>query len=347
MKRVIQTVLLFRDFLRSRTFAIGVLFTAMAAFVFVLSEKTNSVYIRDGEQIALRITLEDEPEDILSEYGIVTMAYDSVDFSGFSGKVGEINITRAYPVLITADGATNKYMLTEEKTVSQILEEKGLVLGEHDTINVSLSHVLEENDHVIIQRVEYVQRVEQEVIPYETEYKQTSLLRRGRQRVLTAGRDGLKEYVYVQRTVDGVVYEEELEEENILKKPTTQVILQGASVAISPLDFGYEIQNGMPVQYRQVISNAVATGYSARAGAGTASGRKAGVGYVAVNPNVIPYGTKLYIASADNSFIYGYAIAADTGTGLMEGIVDVDLFYDTYYESCLNGRRIVNIYILE
>jgi len=27
--------------------------------------------------------------------------------------------------------------------------------------------------------------------------------------------------------------------------------------------------------------------------------------------------------------------------------VDVDLFYSTYYESCLNGLRTVNIYILE
>ena len=77
------------------------------------------------------------------------------------------------------------------------------------------------------------------------------------------------------------------------------------------------------------------------------AGRRADVGHVAVNPDVIPYGSKLYITSADGKFIYGYAIAADTGTGLMQGIVDVDLFYDTYYESCLNGRRIVNIYILE
>lgn len=347
MKHVLRTVLLFANFLRSRTFAVGMLFAAMACFVFMISERTNAVYIRDGEQIALRFTVSEEPEDILAEYGIITMAYDSVNFTGFSGKVGEISITRAFPILITADGATDKYMLTEEKTVGQLLSEKTLQLGEHDTINFPLSHTLQENDHVIIQRVEYVQRVVEEVIPYETQYKQTSLLRSGRQRVLTSGRDGLKEYVYVQRTVDGVVYEEELEEENILKKPVTQEVLQGANVAISPLDFGYTIRNGVPTSYREVISNAVATGYSAGAGAGTASGLRAAVGHVAVNPDIIPYGTKLYITSSDNKFIYGYAIAADTGTGLMEGIVDVDLFYDTYYESCLNGRRIVNIYILE
>ena len=347
MKHVLQSVLLFANFLRSRTFAVGMLFAAMTCFVFILSERTNAVYIRDGEDIALRFTVKEEAEDILSEYGIVTMAYDSVDFSGFSGKVGEISITRAFPVLLTADGVTSKYMLTEETTVAQLLADNQITLQEHDLINFSLSHVLEENDHITIQRVDYIERVEQEAIPYETEYKQTSLLRTGYQRVLTSGEDGLKEYVYVQRTIDGVVHEEVLEEENILEQPVTQEVLQGAPVAISPLDFGYQIQNGVPTHYKKVITNAVATGYSARYGAGTASGRRADVGHVAVNPDVIHYGSKLYITSADGKFIYGYAIAADTGTGLMQGIVDVDLFYDTYYESCLNGRRIVNIYILE
>ena len=133
-----------------------------------------------------------------------------------------------------------------------------------------------------------------------------------------------------------------------MKKPQTQEVLQGATgVPVSPLDFGYTIRNGVPTHYESVIKNATATGYTARAGAGTASGRRAGVGYVAVNPEVIPYGTKLYITSPDNKFVYGYAVAADTGTGLMEGIVDVDLFYSTYYESCLNGLRTVNIHILE
>ena len=70
-------------------------------------------------------------------------------------------------------------------------------------------------------------------------------------------------------------------------------------------------------------------------------------GHVAVNPNLIPYGSKLYITSADGSFVYGYAIASDTGTALIDGTIGVDLFYDTYLESLLNGLRTVNIYVLE
>jgi 3D (Asp-Asp-Asp) domain-containing protein len=70
-------------------------------------------------------------------------------------------------------------------------------------------------------------------------------------------------------------------------------------------------------------------------------------GYVAVRADEIPYGTRMYITSPDNKFVYGFAIAADTGTALMDNIIDFDLFYETYVESCLNGRKHLNVYILD
>jgi len=71
------------------------------------------------------------------------------------------------------------------------------------------------------------------------------------------------------------------------------------------------------------------------------------VGIVAVDPSVIPLGTKLYIASPDGSIVYGYAVAGDTGGAAYNGDVVVDLFYDTYEECIQFGRRTMNIYILE
>ena len=67
------------------------------------------------------------------------------------------------------------------------------------------------------------------------------------------------------------------------------------------------------------------------------------VGTVAVDKNVIPLGTKMYIVAADGSVVYGTAVAADTG---VRGNI-VDLYYDTY-QQCINfGRRTCNVYILE
>lgn len=87
-----------------------------------------------------------------------------------------------------------------------------------------------------------------------------------------------------------------------------------------------------------------AAAYSAKKGAGTASGLPAAVGHIAVDPRVIPLGTKLYIQSLDGSKDYGYAIAADTGTAIKGKYID--LFFNTYKESCQWGLRNVKVYIL-
>lgn len=71
----------------------------------------------------------------------------------------------------------------------------------------------------------------------------------------------------------------------------------------------------------------------------TATGTKAGKGTVAVDPNVIPLGSRVYIPG------YGVAIAADTG-GAIKGH-KIDLCYESLNEALLFGRRTVNVYVLK
>ena len=89
------------------------------------------------------------------------------------------------------------------------------------------------------------------------------------------------------------------------------------------------------------------TGYSASSTAKGASGQRLTYGTVAVNPNIIPYGTLMYITSDDGSFVYGYAYAADTGTAMMEGHAFVDLYYQTYQESVESAVVPVTVYIID
>jgi 3D (Asp-Asp-Asp) domain-containing protein/peptidoglycan hydrolase CwlO-like protein len=69
----------------------------------------------------------------------------------------------------------------------------------------------------------------------------------------------------------------------------------------------------------------------------TASGLPTGPGVVAVDPTVIPLGTKLYIPG------YGKGVAADTGGGIKGNIID--LWYSTYAQCAKWGRRTVTITI--
>ena len=79
----------------------------------------------------------------------------------------------------------------------------------------------------------------------------------------------------------------------------------------------------------------------------TATGRAPVYGIVAVDPRVIPLNSKLYIESADGgkSWVYGFAIAGDTG-GAIKGD-RIDLCYQTVAQCYSFGRRNAVVYVLE
>jgi 3D (Asp-Asp-Asp) domain-containing protein len=77
----------------------------------------------------------------------------------------------------------------------------------------------------------------------------------------------------------------------------------------------------------------------------TASGTKVQPGTVAVDPDVIPLGTRLYIASTDGTPDYGFATALDTGSAIKG--YRVDLFMENKEDALAYGIRQVKVYILE
>lgn len=102
-------------------------------------------------------------------------------------------------------------------------------------------------------------------------------------------------------------------------------------------------ENGVPVDYEYCIEGK-ATAYTGDPA--TASGRVPMPGHIAVDPNEIPYGTELYVVSADGDYVYGYCIAADTGGFVSTGNTDIDLYMDNE-EMCYDwGNRPVKIYVL-
>ena len=348
MDNLLQKARALAKFLKSRVFAVGMLSVVLAFVVFKITSMTNAIYVTDGETSSINFTMEQNSQNIINKFGIGTLSAEQINFSGISGHYGEVDISNLVEVTVTVDETTATYQVENGTTVGELLYEKGVFYDGNDLLTPKSEKPLQQGDEIVLQRVEYERYEQEQVIPYETVHKNSSLIRVGATRVLQEGDDGTKVLTYVRRTVDGVQEETQLLGEKITKHPTKEIILIGSVAPVSGLDFDLDVdENGKPLQYKSLLTNQVATGYSARSGAKTASGRFAITGHVAVDPREIPYGSKLYIVSSDNKFVYGCAIAADTGTGLLADIVDVDLFYDTYEESRLNGRKSVDIYILE
>lgn len=103
--------------------------------------------------------------------------------------------------------------------------------------------------------------------------------------------------------------------------------------------------NGVPLHYTRLIQGHATAYYG---GTLTATGTRPMQGTVAVDPREIPYGTRMYITSADGSIVYGLAVAEDTGGFIYwPNGATVDLYMWTYSDCVQWGWRMANIYILD
>ena len=75
----------------------------------------------------------------------------------------------------------------------------------------------------------------------------------------------------------------------------------------------------------------------------SAMGNPLGYGIVAVDPNVIPLGSTVYVTAPDGSWVYGVASAEDTG-GAIKGN-KIDLCFP--YNNDAFGRRSCVVYVLD
>lgn len=277
----------------------------------------------------------------LGEYDAVNMPLDKV-----ISEPCTIEIYRAYDVKIVADGKTVT-VPCYKNTVSQLLERAGIEVDSDDIIDVSLNKKITKPCTITVKRVDVVSETEIKTIPYETEYFDNNLLVIGGTKVTTEGVNGEEKVTTTTTYIDGKAVNVEVSSE-VIKEKTNEVVARGIAEVVPYSQLSHpeiEMENGRPVNYEYMLTGD-ATAYSARPGAGTASGRRAVVGTVAVNPNVIPYGSLVYIIGTYDRICYGYAIAADTGDGMMSGELLVDVFMGSYEDSCLWGRHTVDLYVI-
>ncbi len=272
----------------------------------------------------------------------------------------EITVSAQCGATVTIGGETETLSVTSG-TVEDLLSDMGVVLSEDDVVYPSLTDIVYDGIEIVVQRVEYKEETTVEAVAYGYVSEETSGMLTGTSKIKQYGIDGEKVVVSKNKYVDGVLAETEIISEEVTIEPVDQIKLIGTGVpktqsgsSSSSSSSGSSVSNkagtftdasGNTVSYTKKLTGS-STAYYAAEGAITATGVPVYYGGVAVNPDVIPYGSKLYIVSSDGSMVYGYATAVDTGGALMSGYVLVDVFYPTYNQ-CVNwGRRNVTVYVL-
>lgn len=322
---------------RKKLLIIGILaIFAVSALIMgfstVLAKDVNLIV--DGEEEVISTyanTVEDFliSEDIeLSKDEAVFPTEDTEITDGMDIKIAKYKTI----TLKIGDNEEKKKVLSD--TVDDLMEELGIELDEHDVVTTKPANEIVDKGIVGIERVAKKQFSKTEEIPYESEVIESDEMYQGETKVVQAGVKG--EQIHTMQNVfvnDKLVSVENLDTE-VVKEPVKEIVHKGTKEV--------EGLNGKKVKKVIVMQ---ATAYDPSAGSKTAMGTRARVGAVAVDPKVIPLGSKLYIESMDGFPTYGYATAEDTG-GAIKGN-RIDLFYSTNSQALKFGRRNVKVYVLD
>lgn len=302
--------------------------------------KANTITINNcGEEQTISLA-KGTVEEALNRTGITLAENQSVTPSLNTVITGDMNIYvyNSKNIKLTTNG-TEMTVKAPEGTVENALNILGYEITDDDILNVDKNAQIEDDMKITLKKVTYVDEKSTKKISYKTVEKDSDDIMTGESEVSQKGVDGEKEVTKRCKYIDGKYDSTKVIDEKVTKEPVDKIVLNGTKRGTTT------DSSGAPVSYSYMVSGS-GTAYTAAPGALTATGVPVYEGGVAVNPAIIPYGSKLYIEAADGSHVYGYATAIDTGGALMDGSAIVDLFYFSYDDCVSFGRRDVNVYVL-
>lgn len=302
--------------------------------------KANTITINNcGEEQTISLA-KGTVEEALNRTGITLAENQSVTPSLNTVITGDMNIYvyNSKNIKLTTNG-TEMTVKAPEGTVENALNILGYEITDDDILNVDKNAQVEDDMKITLKKVTYVDEKSTKKISYKTVEKDSDNIMTGESEVSQKGVDGEKEVTKRCKYIDGKYDSTKVIDEKVTKEPVDKIVLNGTKRGTTT------DSSGAPVSYSYMVSGS-GTAYTAAPGALTATGVPVYEGGVAVNPAIIPYGSKLYIEAADGSHVYGYATAVDTGGALMDGSAIVDLFYFSYDDCVSFGRRDVNVYVL-
>ncbi|MGL4772000.1 MAG: 3D domain-containing protein [Clostridium sp.] len=320
---------------------LGLLATTMIlTMTVVIMRKTVTVSI-DGEEKTF-VTYNWTVEGALEDEGIILEDKDKIH-PALDTKLTEdqkIEIKKAVPVDVTI-GDKKVVIRSSEETIGDMLKaeeedlkEQGILFNlEYDEITPSVDTKISNEISVVVVNVEIKELVENKSIDYTTVVEKDSSLDYKYEATKNEGKNGEKEVTYEVIYKNGKEFTRKQKSERVLVSPVNKVIVKGTMQTIS--------RGGINVPFKKELV-CEATAYSGHNA--TATGRKPvynpnGLSTIAVDPSVIPLGSKVYVDG------YGYAIAADTGGAIKGNKIDVFLNSDAACRSW-GRKKGVKVYVI-
>ncbi len=276
-------------------------------------------------------------------------------------------------VIVGGHTRTGEVAVKPQLTVGQALVALGVSVAALDHVTPDLNAMARNGLSIRVEQVRTRLSKKRSAVPAQLLYRPTTAIRAGRTQQIQAPRQGQIEITERIWTLDGRETRREFVSKTLAVKPQPRIIALGARSNVMPGNIRphkrYARAQGYINSYRggsprdrfgaaqsaiqssdlstlrpiRCLENVLATGYSAGpAGGGLSNWTATGVfctyGAVAVDPRVIPLGSKLYIEG------YGYGFACDTG-GAIKGN-HIDLAFDSPGAAMNHGKTRVRVWIL-
>ena len=308
--------------------------------------------ITDGDKVKVYTTYATDPAHVLDQAG-VELGEDDIFTTQPGDNVSEITVQRYQQIYINNCGNLEQYSSYGE-TLEELLNRVGINAYGENEVSLPLDTVTYDGMEVTVDRVVKTQLRYTEDIPYETTYCEDPTMLEGETAVVVPGVTG-----QLRKTAD-VVYVNSVEtshtvvDETVVAQPVNEIVAIGTgngepvnSNAPAIGDGVIITADGQVLTYSRT-AQFVATAYT-HTDAGcdmiTATGTTVRTGTVAVDPKVVPYGTRMFIVTNDGSYVYGLSTAEDCGGAIKQN--RLDLYFGTDAECWQFGVRNCTVYFLD
>ena len=298
--------------------------------------------VRNGQAEPVR-TRAATVNQLLTEQNIERTSEDALDVDPSSALAdGEtIAYRAAVPVTVVIDGVSHT-LRTSADTVGEVLGAERVAFDSHDRLTPAAPVSVSVDDTIrLVHVTSWVERV-RKAVPAPTEHLISPYLAVGRVKIVQQGAPGEREisYLVTRQANRSQAPRRTILAARVVRQPQVRKIATGIGDYSAIAAFAERGFNGT-VRLARAAMSMVATAYTASCygcSGTTATGQHAGHGIVAVDPQVIPLGSHLYIPG------YGHAIAGDTG-GAIHGN-RVDLGFNSNADAMQFGRRSIIVYVL-
>lgn len=231
----------------------------------------------------------------------------------------KIAIEYAFPLTLV-DGQQVEETWSTSTTVADFLKKHDVTLNELDRLNLESSYELKPHDKVEIVRVEKVTDVVEEPTDFSVVTKKEDTMDQGTEKVVQQGENGIKKNTFEIVKENGQEVSRKLVKEETVKDSTDKIVAVGTKPVVSQVSRGattnaaaegneFYMDSTAYTSYCNGCSGVTATGINLR--------ENPGLKVVAVDPSVIPLGSKVHVEG------YGYAVAGDTGGAIKGNKIDV------------------------